>query len=182
MWIRQFYLLLTILLVFPDRDLSAQVANSDFSCEEQLETEEVEKNLSNPQGNTITNETISERGLTVPSLWWPEEQFDPFGGRLVESWIAYRDKRQINIIVNRQLWSILDYVRRYQFMNQFGTVARTYKYKVGVFNQQQRCLATYICDFEKAPYQCEINFDPSGQVGLQINSSPLPVDATPKNW
>ncbi|NJL52801.1 MAG: hypothetical protein HC930_12365 [Hydrococcus sp. SU_1_0] len=61
---------------------------------------------------------------TQSSFWWAALQFDPFDGKLVQNWLAYPQKQQINLIVNWQLWTLLDYFGRYRFVNQFGTVAR----------------------------------------------------------
>ncbi|MCG4880622.1 hypothetical protein L0P06_11165, partial [Amedibacillus dolichus] len=79
-----------------------------------------------------------------PSIWWAKEQF---GGKLLDNWLAYPAKEKsvarIDLIVNRQIWSLLDYVERYEFVNNFCNVARDYGYNVRVFNYQQELLATY---------------------------------------
>ncbi|HIK28211.1 MAG: hypothetical protein N3E45_01715 [Oscillatoriaceae bacterium SKW80] len=97
-------------------------------------------------GNIITADTIFQERLTIPSLWWADEQF---GGKLLDNWIAYVGTNEtpprVDLIVNRQLWSLLNYLERYRFVNQFGTIARNYGYNVRVFNRQGVFLAAYTC-------------------------------------
>ncbi len=105
----------------------------------------------------ITASNISQKQLTIPSLWWAKEQF---GGKLLDNWLAYPAKEKsaarIDLIVNRQIWSLLDYVERYKFVNNFGNVARDYGYNVRVFNYQQELLATYTCNFNVQPRLCSV--------------------------
>lgn len=129
----------------------------------QPSTEPLELSLLEPGATlknryVITANTISQSDLTVPSLWWAKEQF---GGQLLDNWIAYpadgTTAGRIDLIVNRRLWSSLDYLQRYEFVNRFGTVGRDYGYNIRVFNYQQELLATYTCDFTATP-QCQINY------------------------
>ena len=62
--------------------------------------------------NIITENTISQTGLTNPSLWWASERF---GGQLLDTWLVCQDERRVTIIVNRQVWTLLDYLERYEF-------------------------------------------------------------------
>ncbi len=162
-----------LLLVIPSLFLSplasySQTLSPPVSCGAPSDSRELEENGQLAGKEVITDETISETGMIIPSLWWAKEQFDPFGGKMIDNWLAYQRERQIDIVVNRQLWTLLDYMQRYRFVNQFGTVAREYKYNLRVFNQQKKCLATYICNFSTIPPQCKIDFDPSVQNSLQI--------------
>ena len=145
---------------------SAQVPSP--SCEAPPNTELLK---AQPEVKIITDETISEADVTVPSLWWAKKQFDPFGGKLIDGWLADRNERRIDLVVNRQLWSRLDYVTRYRFVNNIGTVAREYKYNLRVFTQQQQCLATYACNYRLTNPQCELKFDPSNPTSLEVNDS-----------
>lgn len=116
----------------------------------------------------ITANTISQSDLTVPSLWWAREQF---ASQLLENWIAYpadgTNAGRIDLIVNRRLWSSLDYLQRYEFVNRFGTVGRDYGYNIRVFNYRQELLATYTCEFTVTP-QCQIDYlSTTGRSGLQ---------------
>jgi hypothetical protein len=118
---------------------------------------------------TVTEQTISSQGLTVPSLWWAKEQFDPFNGRLIINWFAYPQLKQIDLVVNWQLWTILDYLQRYRLINKIGTVAREYGYALRVFNQQKQCLATYKYNSYTSPPKWEIEFPQSEEDSLQID-------------
>jgi len=118
----------------------------------------------------VKNTDISANGLTIPSLWWAKEQFDPFNGKLIQSWVANHQTATIDLIVNRQLWTILDYMARYRLVNQIGTVAREYQYNLRILNQQQTCLALYQCDFSQSPYQCEIKFNSTESRGFQLEN------------
>ncbi|WP_199249559.1 hypothetical protein [[Phormidium] sp. ETS-05] len=101
--------------------------------------------------NVLTMTSISQVGLTVPSLWWEREQF---GGKLLDNWLAYPgDENQlgrVDLVVNRQIWSLLDYLQRYEFVQHFGFVARDYGYNTRVFNRQGILLGAYTCEFTNA--------------------------------
>lgn len=116
----------------------------------------------------ITANTICQQGLTIPSLWWANEQF---GGKVLDNWLAYpadgKTAARIDLVVNRQIWSLLDYLERYDFINHFGTVARDYGYNVRVFNYQKELLATYTCDFSTTPRLCNIQLDATGKSRLR---------------
>lgn len=157
---------LAILTALISQPVSAQVPAS-ISCEAPINAQLLE---GKPQENVITAKTISQEGLTIPSLWWAREQFDPFSGRAIVDWIAYPNEKRIDLVVNRQLWSLLNYVERYRFVNKFGTVAREYKYNLRVFDRQNKCLVTYTCNYQLKPNRCEINFEPSGKTGLQVDN------------
>jgi hypothetical protein len=107
-------------------------------------------------GSVRTADTISQTGLTPPSLWWANEQF---GDKLLDNWCAYPDQRRVDLVVNRQIWSLLTYLERYEFVNHFGTVARDFNYNLRVFNQQKTLLATYTCDYSTTPARCNLWID-----------------------
>ncbi len=135
----------------------------------------------------ITNRTVSQTSLTTPSLWWTQEQF---GGKLLENWLAYPgsedDPRRVDLVVDRQLWSLSNYLERYTFVNRFGTAAKSFGYSIRVFNDQGSPLATYICDFptslptERAiadagaidthDLSCDVSLDSSGAGALRGRS------------
>jgi hypothetical protein len=100
----------------------------------------------------VTSNSISQTGLTVPSLWWVQEQVQAeLGGKLIDRWIAYPAQGgqpgRVDFVVNRQFWSLLDYLERYTFLSDFGTAARSYGYNVRVLNTQREVLAAHTCDF-----------------------------------
>ena len=119
----------------------------------------------------MTEPRIALAEIPLPSLWWAKKQFDPFDGRLISDWFTYPQLKQIDITVNWQLWTLLDYLGRYRFINQFGTVTRQYGYTLRVFNQQQQCLALYEYDDTINPPKWEIKLEGLGQDSLQIEPS-----------
>ncbi len=137
-------------------------------AEEKLELSLLAPNAAIKNG-VITASNISQKQLTIPSIWWAKEQF---GGKLLDNWLAYpaKDDRtpRIDLIVNRQIWSLLDYVERYEFVNNFGNVARDYGYNVRVFNYQQELLATYTCNFNVQPRLCTMaNLNALGKASVR---------------
>ena len=106
--------------------------------------------------------------LTQSSFWWAALQFDPFDGKLIQNWLAYPQKQQINLIVNWQLWNLLDYFGRYRFVNQFGTVARKHGYSLNIFNQKDQCLASYKYNSTSIPPKWELNLEELGRGSLPI--------------
>ncbi len=109
-------------------------------------------------GNTpaylVTSASISPTQLTIPSLWWLQEQTsdkDAYGSKLLENWLAYPNDRnrpgRVDLVVNRQFWSLLDYLDRYAFIYAFGKAARDYGYNIRVFDGQATFLGASTCDF-----------------------------------
>lgn len=114
----------------------------------------------NSPSEVITANSFSPNSLTLPSLWWPEKQFDDYGGLLVYNWLAYPRQKRVDLIVNPQLWNIMDYISRYRFVHNFGTVARSYNYNLRVFSQNQKCLALYYYNQENNPPKWELDLTP----------------------
>lgn len=116
--------------------------------------------------NIVTSNTVSPSGLSRPSLWWAQELF---AGKLLSDWIAYPDEYRVDLVVNRQLWSLLDSFGRYSFVNKFGTIARQYHYATRVFvqNQWDKPVATYTCSFSTALATCNIKFELTNQGTLR---------------
>ena len=105
--------------------------------------------LSDP--SWVTAETISQNGLTTPSLWWAKQQF---GGKLLNNWIAKPGTddmpNRVDLLVNQQVWTSYNYLDRYAFLNQMGRVAQDFGYSTRVFDAQGELLGAYICDFDWA--------------------------------
>lgn len=120
----------------------------------------------------VTVNTICQSRLTIPSLWWAKEQF---GGRLLENWLAYAEEgskpRRIDLVVNPQVWSLLNYVERYAFTNHFGSSARSYRYNTRIFNRQGGFLAAYTCDFNQLSAQSTAD---TGQTAMTTSSTTGP--------
>jgi len=126
--------------------------------------------LNNPQG-VITANTINQGQLTIPSLWWAKENSE---NKLLDNWIAYpaqgTQPARVDVIVNEQYWSILDYLERYNFVNRVGSLAKNYGYNMRVFNHQEERLATYTCNFNTSPTLCKIDFNNQNNLGFKCSS------------
>lgn len=82
---------------------------------------------------------LSPTQISQPSLAWIRDQIDNRYGsdRLVEQWRAYQvpnGPNYVDVIVNEQIWSLLNYFERYAFVSQFGTAAKDYRYNLRVFD------------------------------------------------
>ncbi|MGB5962949.1 MAG: hypothetical protein WBG73_20095 [Coleofasciculaceae cyanobacterium] len=158
-------LLISVCTAMPQLALAQTLAPS----EKPLETELLNPDSSYKGRDIVTANTISTTGLSVPSLWWAKEQFNEVGGKLINNWIAYQDEKRIDLIVNRQPWTLLDYLGKYRFTNKFGTVARNNSYNVRIFNLQGDLLATYTCNYTQSPATCQIKIlDPFGRTSLPV--------------
>lgn len=158
-----------ILPVLSPQLVSAQTSTTPPSCLEPSAIAQLEQGVPSRGGDIVTANIISQTKITTPSFWWAEEQFDEFGGKLLTNWIAYQEEKRIDLVVNRQPWTLLNYLERYGFVNKFGTVARDYNYNVRVCNQQAVLLATYTCDYSKTLPDCRLTiFDSFGQDSLPV--------------
>jgi hypothetical protein len=126
-----------------------------------------QQSLAQDRAKAVKENAIHAEYFPPPSLWWAKEQFDPFAGRLIEDWKVEVNLQQIDLQVNRQLWSTLDYVNRYQFVSKFGTIARESHYNLRIVNAQNKCLAVYSCQFDTIPNQCELQIETSERPGLR---------------
>jgi len=117
-----------------------------------------------PTGNiaNLPPPPLSQAEPSVPSLWLAEKLF---GGKLLDRWFVDRSNTWVIIIVNRQLWSLLDYIERYQFVNRFGTVSREYGYNLRVCNRQGTALAVYSCKGDRL--SCKIDLESLSNPGLR---------------
>jgi hypothetical protein len=127
-----------------------------------LEPLEVEL-LTNPslakgRQDVVTDETLSARYLTNPSLWWTWEQLPK---KLVLHWIAYPQRRYVDIIVNPQFWNLLDYGDRYALINKYGIIAGRQGYNVRIFNLRFDVLQPIVA------YTCNSKADDSLAVTLR---------------
>ena len=119
-----------------------------------------------PPDDVITSATISLSGLTPPSLWWTDQQF---GGKTLKGWIAYPGTEtlppRVDLVVNRQLWGLSDYLERYSFVHHFGRAAQSFGYTIRVFNDVGEPMAIYPCPINP----CAIIINSSGIGVLQDN-------------
>jgi hypothetical protein len=156
------------------------VLPSDTPLDRQLLTEEQEAVMVLSPGAcsdetlVITSNTICQNGLTVPSLWWFNEQYREANGKLVDTWFAYPNQtgrdRRVDVVVNQQVWSLLDYLERYEFVDWLGSVARDYRFNTRVFNSQGTLLSAYTCEFQEGSTTdlptCRLFVDSLGRDGL----------------
>lgn len=126
----------------------------------------------NNRNNSLPNAEASPDNAQA-SFWWAAEQFDPFNGKLVENWLSYPEKQQLNLVVSWRLWTLLDYLGRYRFVNQFGTVARKYGYSLAIFNQKSQCLASYQYNPYSKPPKWELTLEKLGRDSLPIEPQQL---------
>lgn len=128
-----------------------------------------------PDGPIISADTPSQKGFTVPSLWWTNEQF---GEKLVSDWKAYGvgqvGNQQINVRVRPELWTRYTYFERYAFVLKFGSDASSFGYQLMVLDSQDFVLGAYTCDFAQSDPQ----FIPRM---LDERSQPIPDYADPKS-
>lgn len=166
--------LLGFLTVSMPQLASAQTSSAPTPSLEPLETELLKPDVTLAGRDVITANTISQTGITTPSLWWAKEQF---GGKLINNWIAYQDKKRVDLIVNSQLWTLLDYMGRYGFVHKFGSAAKDYHYNLRVFNQQAALVGTYTCNYSTTQPDCSIKIlDSFGQDNLPVRHTPLGRD------
>lgn len=101
-------------------------------------------------------------------LWWLKDQLEQLEKGLLVSWLVDAPNQRLDIIVDRQLWSQLNYLQRYRFVYHLGNVAREKHYNLRIFNQQNKCLVTYHCHFEKSPVTCAMTFESPVESRFQI--------------
>ncbi|NJN30986.1 MAG: hypothetical protein HC824_11570 [Synechococcales cyanobacterium RM1_1_8] len=130
---------------------------------------------------TSSSETICQSGLTLPSLWWSSEQMEQqlrTGGRLVDSWTAEpktaAQPATVKLLVNPQIWSLMDYFERYDFINSIGLTARSFGYQTEVYStKQQEPFGQYRCGVTaqvELSSKCEVTLN-SYQFGLRRSGS-----------
>ncbi len=129
----------------------------------------------------FTINTISQEGITNPSLWWIRDQF---GRRVVTNWLGYPQERRVDIVVDRQVWSFINYVEKYSLINHFALTAREYGYNLRIFNNQGLPLGQATCEFapldnpsitSSSPRNCQINLFLLSDRGLPANRRRIPV-------
>jgi hypothetical protein len=109
----------------------------------------VEKLLKTPvQRPQVNANTPSEKSLTVPGLWWANEQF---GDKMLVNWFAYRrpqdESSQVRAIIRPDLWSRYTYLERYAFLKRFGATTSAAGYHLLVLDRQNYLLGSYTCAF-----------------------------------
>lgn len=97
---------------------------------------------------------IPQETLMNPSLWWTRDEIAAkaqYGKKLIDRWIACDTAEgqpdRVDFLVNQQLWSLLDYLERYELVSRLGTAASNKNYNIRLYNNQGGLLAAYTCDF-----------------------------------
>jgi hypothetical protein len=144
-------------------------------CRSPLALDIVEPNLSKGQNDR----TIRQESLSLPSLWWTRDQYAarfPLGKKLISSWlicpITNNAPQHVQMVLNTQIWSLLEYFDRYEFLHQFGTVTSNNGYDLWIYSDETPVLAAYVCDYQafstKLPCQLELNASFSGKRGDEV--------------
>ncbi|MBI4781338.1 MAG: hypothetical protein HY785_08415 [Oscillatoriophycideae cyanobacterium NC_groundwater_1537_Pr4_S-0.65um_50_18] len=111
-----------------------------------------------PDPAIIAANTVSQSDLTVPSLWWAQQQF---GGTLLNYWVAYPGTdgmaRRIDLLVDQLVWNSTSYIDRYAFITQMGETAKDFSYNLRVFTWRGDLLGAYVCDFSNSNSASESN-------------------------
>jgi hypothetical protein len=144
-------------------------------CRPPLAIDIVEPDLSKGQNDR----TILQARLSLPSLWWTRDQYSarlPLGKKLIGSWLicpkTNNAPQHVQMVLNAQIWSLLEYFDRYEFLHQFGTVTSTKGYDLWIYSDETPVLAAYICDYQavstKLPCKLELNASFSGKRGDEV--------------
>jgi hypothetical protein len=122
----------------------------------------------------IPANNISDRSLARPSLWWIRDQLPHrFANKLVLNWVAYPEKKYVDILVNPQFWNLLEYGERYALVNRYGIAARKEGYNVRIFNSnfsKEKPIAAYTCTANPAERRCRIQFQEKNQRFTNTNT------------
>ena len=152
-------------LVFPDP------ANSPVTYDaEPLDVEMLKNSAMQQSSDVITAESIerfSKFRKSMPSLWWTQDQLP---NKLVLNWLAYPQKKRIDLVVNPQFWNNLEYLERYQLINRYGLVSRRYGYSVRIFNlkfSEAQPIVAYTCSSAMATATCYIQWQEINQRSLK---------------
>ena len=125
--------------------------------------------LTQSKDNIITAKTIDPQKLTVPSLWWAKENSEK---QLLDNWIVYppsqTEPHRADLIVNQEIWGLLDYFGKYVFVNRLGSLASKFGYNIRIFNYQKEALATYTCNFSQSPASCRLQMNHRSQIGFSF--------------
>ncbi|MBW4518115.1 MAG: hypothetical protein KME16_00055 [Scytolyngbya sp. HA4215-MV1] len=131
------FLCVFLLLAFPSRSLAeSSVTPPPPGAESQVEHGPVENDLVEMTSSCTaqTNDSLSDRVLNLPSLSWLQSQLAErkrYGNQPIKAWSACRGNTNIlckpgdtvcrvDVEINRQLWSLLDHLERYELVNKLG--------------------------------------------------------------
>ena len=116
---------------------------------------------------------LSQTQPSIPSLWLTDNFF---GEKLLNTWFVHSNDAWVILIVNPLIWRQQDYLAHYKFVNHFGTVARQYGYHLQLCQiQQKKPIAAYICDFETAPLNCQVELESRFGSGFLNKQKNFPI-------
>jgi hypothetical protein len=194
-----------ILLVMGSQSVLAEaIAPSDLQPSlDPLDFDKLQQGRCADETPGVTETSISQTNLTVPSFWWARDQIvaqPQFGSRLLDKWLACPGQSstpsRADFVVNQQVWSLLDYLERYKFVQELGTETSGYGYNMRIFNRQGTLLAAYTCDFQRAvasqegedptlkaqsqtpkaqSIPCALSLDSSGKAGFRGRTNAIDV-------
>ncbi len=125
-----------------------------------------------------TDDNPSPDHFTVPSLWWHEQQVgEAINSRLIDSWRAYDNTintktgqaiSHVDVVINSQLWPLLNYLERYSLITQFGESAQSYGYQLRIFTGN-RLVGLQVCDFanDSSTPTCVVELNYFGQGAIR---------------
>ncbi|MGA0201252.1 MAG: hypothetical protein ACO3NK_19425 [Prochlorotrichaceae cyanobacterium] len=106
-------------------------------------------------GSVLRSTSVCREGLTLPSLWWTQEQFSSQGrgypeySKLVQDWLTYlpehNEAGRVDLVLELQRWSKMDYFKRYEFLSVFGTAAESFGYNLRALSFRGEFLGAYTC-------------------------------------
>lgn len=119
-------------------------------------------------------------------FWWTKEQLDAELGtsKLIVRWLPVAEAPgaatppTVEVIVNFQVWSLLDYFGRYEFATTFGRKAEDLGYGLRIVTDRGLILGQYRCLTPPmglktglpSTRQCKVQLDSPGQRGLRNRS------------
>jgi hypothetical protein len=138
-------------------------------------------------GSVLSSESVCREGLTLPSLWWTQEQFGSQGKgypeytKLVKNWLTYLPTGdrfgRVDLILELQRWSTMDYFKRYEFLTVFGTASHSFNYNLRAFSFRGEFLGAYTCQPRdpslSMPPICRIELEGGGAQAKPTSFSPL---------
>jgi hypothetical protein len=104
----------------------------------------------------LTSATVCQGGLTPPSLWWTRDlvESDLQLKKLVSQWStrvrSAGEAGLVSVVVNPQLWSLMNYFERYEFLNAFGLTVQEFGYNLQLSDLRGVTLGQYRCQFDLA--------------------------------
>jgi hypothetical protein len=115
-------------------------------------------------------------------LWWTKEQIEAElrSSKLISRWALSTDNpipsalptgpATLDVTINSQVWSVLDYFGRYEFANTFGIKAHELGYGLRIMTDRGLVLGQYHCAPIAQPSQCRVQLDSLGQRGSRNRS------------